>query len=205
MFSKGKKAQDLPPPPPPPIRFDDLSKELKGSPQNEFLQEEGKPLAPPTLPPRPVVQEPSLESAQIPLIDVDEDAVFVASDVGSKPLAQVLSQPELPAPRPEPVSLPNKVLAPKPVADSTITIKEAIEMKSPKPASGPIFVSAHDYAAIQDGVQTIRDTLGESESTINRLGELKSSQDKVFGDWKSQLADVEKKLAYIDQLIFSGE
>ncbi|MBI4449280.1 hypothetical protein HY641_04625 [Candidatus Woesearchaeota archaeon] len=102
-----------------------------------------------------------------------------------------------PAQRP-PTQAPQRM-----IADKTIEIHE--DLKPREKQATPVFVSAQDYATIQNGVQSIRSTLAESESTITRLGELKAQQDRILGDWKTTLLDVEKKLTYIDSVIFTGE
>ncbi len=91
----------------------------------------------------------------------------------------------------------------KHVADRTIQVQE--ELVPRPPVTTPVFVSAHDYNLILSSIQAMRTTLADSENTIIRLGEIKTAQDRIFSDWKIQLSDMEKKLNYIDTVIFSGE
>ena len=51
----------------------------------------------------------------------------------------------------------------------------------------------------------MRTTLSDSEEILSKLNDLKNAEDKVFEDWRSHVEDIERKLTYIDQVIFRGE
>ena len=57
----------------------------------------------------------------------------------------------------------------------------------------------------QKGVEKVKETLADSEEVIAKLNDLKNAEDKVFENWRSSVEDIERKLTYIDQVIFRGE
>ena len=69
----------------------------------------------------------------------------------------------------------------------------------------PLFVSTNDYQAILAGIQQVRKTLGDSETIIAHLAEIKNNQEKIFSDWKNSLEDIEKKISYVDQIIVKSQ
>ncbi len=182
LFKKQKVASDLPPPPPPPIKFEEAGAELKTE-IPEYVTPAQESL---------ILYDEPMQFSQ----DIEIPLINMAKSDSTARKVQDLSMPQLPNPAPMPLRRPELK------QDKTLIHEEMDKRDIP---TKPVFVSAHDYSVIQNGVQSIRQTLAESESTIIRLGELKTNQDRIFGDWKTQLADMEKKLSYIDSIIFSGE
>jgi hypothetical protein len=67
---------------------------------------------------------------------------------------------------------------------------------------GPLFVSMQDYQAILSNVNGIRAKIGDAEESFKKLGELKTSQDKLIDDWRGLFEQVQKKLTYVDDVLF---
>jgi len=72
------------------------------------------------------------------------------------------------------------------------------------PTTAPIFVRVDDYREIIDGTGRIRNNLKEATDIVLRMGELKNEQDKEFERWRLQLEDVQRKLMYVDKVIFES-
>jgi hypothetical protein len=82
-------------------------------------------------------------------------------------------------------------------------------METPEPmmprmrsSKGPLFVSVQDYQAILDGVNSIRSKLSATEDSFRKLHEVKASQDKGLEDWRASLEDIQRKLTYVDEVLF---
>ena len=71
--------------------------------------------------------------------------------------------------------------------------------------AGQRFVSISNFQTALTKSDEIRGSLKEAETMISRLNELRNEEEKEFLKWRSQLEGVEKKLNYIDQVIFKGE
>ena len=70
------------------------------------------------------------------------------------------------------------------------------------PSEGPLFVSVQDYQAVLNGVSSIRAKLGMSDDSFKKLQEIKHAQDKSLETWRGTLEDVQRKLTYVDEVLF---
>ena len=70
------------------------------------------------------------------------------------------------------------------------------------PRDGPIFVSVQDYQAILNGVTAMKSKLSASEESFRKLHEIKTAQEKQLEGWRTSLEDVQKKLTYVDEVLF---
>ena len=66
----------------------------------------------------------------------------------------------------------------------------------------PIFISAESFKAMLEEIGLTKSILKENEDIITRVGEFKEDQDKEFNKWESQFKDMQKKLIYIDKVLF---
>ena len=69
----------------------------------------------------------------------------------------------------------------------------------------PMFISIEDYQDILNSIGIIKDSLHDTENAMNRLNELKVAQERILEDWRTHIEDAERKITYIDQVIFRGE
>jgi hypothetical protein len=66
----------------------------------------------------------------------------------------------------------------------------------------PIFTKVEDYKRIIDASNEIKERVKECESTLKRLNEVHLESDRVYNKWKEELLDLNKRLNYIDKVIF---
>ena len=67
------------------------------------------------------------------------------------------------------------------------------------------YVDISNFQEIMTNVGMIRDTLKESEDRVNRMAEIKNTEEKELEKWRAQLEDIERKLSFVDQVISKGE
>ena len=66
------------------------------------------------------------------------------------------------------------------------------------------FVSVQDYKAMVDSAEYIRDKLSQAEAMMVGMQELKKHADKEIELWKVKLDDVQKKLAFVEEVLSQG-
>lgn len=85
--------------------------------------------------------------------------------------------------------------------------EEAVETQEDllekRPQVKPVFVRIGAYKDVLDEIMLINNILKESDDTITRVSEFKQDEDKEFNKWEKQLKDVQQKLIYADQALFS--
>ena len=175
-FLKGKKARELPLPPPPSPRG------------NSIVQ-----LSNPPIPAFRGDFEPIRAQAQSP-------ALPDFSDEGDSALEGFPPATLAPAQEKE-VTVFDKTLT-QGAGDyfSKEEPKEVIRMM-PHPA----FIAVEDYKRIVNDTNSIRAHVMNAESFAKKLSELKADEERALERWRMHLEDVEKKLAYVDQLIEKAE
>jgi hypothetical protein len=117
------------------------------------------------------------------------------------------SMPEFPEiPKEEPSSMlepekeePEEEMPPMPEEPH---IPEELE---PADVEGPKFVPAPSFQAIVAETDEIKSSLKHADVIFSSLNRLREDEEKEFEKWKIHLEDVQKKLEYVDQLIFEGE
>jgi len=77
-------------------------------------------------------------------------------------------------------------------------------MPEPRERAKAAFVSVQDYKAMVDGAEYIRDKLSQAEAMIAGMQELKKHADKEIEMWKAKLDDVQKKLAFVEEVLSQG-
>lgn len=176
---------DLPPPPPPPTRGLGLElPEAPGLPSLAGLGIEQMPSAPTRAPP----QEQSIPTVT-GASEEDEEPHMMMQETQE----EAHEAPELPDLQDleEPVIMEPTIMPPKRMVDGG-SIK-------------PMFISIEDYQDILSSIGNIKDALHETESAMSRLNELKNAQERILEDWRTHIEDAERKITYIDQVIFRGE
>jgi len=79
------------------------------------------------------------------------------------------------------------------------------EELEPADVEGPKFVPAPSFQAIVAETDEIKKSLKNADVIFSSLNRLREDEEKEFEKWKIHLEDVQKKLEYVDQLIFEGE
>lgn len=132
--------------------------------------------------------------------------------------------PELPAPPPMPEEpeLPETISAELPELPETISVpmpelpeeepmpleeyhKEEHEMPEERilpEREGPLFVSVQDYQIILDSLNSIKAKLNQADSSFENLNKIKNQQQQKFEQWRKSLEDVQRKLTYVDEVIY---
>ena len=107
-----------------------------------------------------------------------------------------LTPPPLPDFEPEPAqALPPE---PEPIAAEETPATQPARQH----AEGPLFVSVQDYEAILNSVNSIKEKLSEAESSFQKLQTIKKEQEQGLEDWRLTLEDVQRKLTYVDDVLF---
>ena len=71
--------------------------------------------------------------------------------------------------------------------------------------SMPVFVRIEDYKDILDIMEVLKTSIEEAKKTLAKISELKNKEDAELVEWKSEIIDVEKKVDYIDHILFEPE
>ncbi len=69
----------------------------------------------------------------------------------------------------------------------------------------PIFVRIEDYKDVLDIVGMLKTKIEEAKKTLAKIEELKEKEDSELAEWKAEIGDVEKKIDYIDHVLFEPE
>jgi hypothetical protein len=78
------------------------------------------------------------------------------------------------------------------------------ELPEAREAAKAAFVSVQDYKAMVDSAEYIRTKLSQAEAMIAGMQELKKHGDKEIEMWKTKLDDVQKKLAFVEEVLSQG-
>jgi hypothetical protein len=158
---------------------------LKKKPKQESLDLPPPPAPESAMQPaevRIVNELPSME--QLPELPEEAPA---AMELPSMPEHEEAPMPELeeaPAEMPEPEE--------RPVKARPVTRKE------------PLFVNVEDYQNVLTSINYVRSKLGEAEDLVRKLNDIKAVEEKNFEAWRNQLEDVQRKLAYVENVVFEA-
>ena len=68
-----------------------------------------------------------------------------------------------------------------------------------------VYVRVDRFKAVLDSISMIRSSARKSDESLIRLESIKNSKDRAFDRVKSSLADLQKKLIFIDKTLFKGD
>ncbi len=69
----------------------------------------------------------------------------------------------------------------------------------------PVFIKVDEYNEVLNVVRLVRKKLEESKETLARIHELKNEEDHQLEMWQSTLAEVEKKIDFVDHSLNEPE
>ena len=69
----------------------------------------------------------------------------------------------------------------------------------------PVFIKVDDYESVLSLVKTISKKLDEAKETILKINDLKNEEDHQLEAWQNTLAEVEKKVDFIDHSLSEPE
>ncbi|MCH8004359.1 MAG: hypothetical protein IH934_07065 [Nanoarchaeota archaeon] len=81
-------------------------------------------------------------------------------------------------------------------------IREERAVLTHKEAEGPIYIKIDRFRGILTGTKTIKNNLKTASQSIVKLNEIDINRDKVFEKWHNVLMDLQKKLIFIDKILF---
>ena len=65
-----------------------------------------------------------------------------------------------------------------------------------------VFVKVSEYNDLLDIVALINEKVKEARNILEKIYDLKNQEDSELDNWKNSLDDVERKLKYIDQVLY---
>ena len=69
----------------------------------------------------------------------------------------------------------------------------------------PVFVKIDEYNDVLSIVKTIRSKLDSAKETLLKINELKNEEDHQLEMWQNTLAEIEKKVDFIDHSLDQPE
>ena len=69
----------------------------------------------------------------------------------------------------------------------------------------PVFIKIEEYEEVLELVKTIRSKLEDAKGTLLKINDLKNEEDHHLEMWQNALAEVEKKVDFIDQSLNEPE
>ncbi len=176
LFGKKKKKEDMDVPPPPP-------------------PEEGEEAKPEAIKEAPEEKE---ELPELPKIEVETHLPSELPEI--KPEGEKEEKPSMP----EFPSAPEKEEAEE-APEEPEKPKEEPEISVVQPEKGPKFMPVTKFQTVLTEAEEIKSSIKETEEIIVRVKKLREEEEKTFDKWRAHLEGVEKKLNYIDSMIFKGE
>ena len=67
---------------------------------------------------------------------------------------------------------------------------------------GPIFVEIDSFKTILGDISNIKNTIKSSDIILNHINEIKESKDRELDKWHSLLEDMQRKLNYVDKIVY---
>ncbi|MCB9358400.1 hypothetical protein H6503_00560 [Candidatus Woesearchaeota archaeon] len=194
---------------------EDYSQEME-QPQQDYEMEE-IPNAEPELPDLPEPSEPQLpELPDLP----DEESM-------QKPVLKKEKIVQQPLPDNEDVPEPPPIFSDEGFYETPEEVKHMVDERkvqrttersvdrsyeapgigstdeSMKPAaSGPIFVDIEAFKTMLSDIDTIKNDMKSSSIVMQHLEEIKNSKDRELERWRTQLEDIQRKINYVDKILF---
>ncbi len=68
-----------------------------------------------------------------------------------------------------------------------------------------VFIKIEEYNKILNTVRLVKDKLNEARDILKRISELKIEEYNQLGNWDSNLEEIEKKIASVDEALGKPE
>lgn len=81
-------------------------------------------------------------------------------------------------------------------------VREERAVLEHKEAEGPIYIRVDKFKNILAGTRTIRNNLKIANQSIEKLNEIDVNSEKVLEKWHNAMTDLQKKLIFIDKMLF---
>jgi len=196
------------PPPPPDLGGKDLGK-VEGFPELPELPEiqEGKGISSkieekpfPDLEPLPESQSPELKvpSFEVPKAPQTARPLFIRKP---RPLFGEQKFEEEKPPTEVELAKPRQKITPYERFEKS-AVREQRDVLKHKEAEGPIYIRVDKFKKILAGTSSIRNNLKIANQSILKLNEIDMNSEKVFEKWHNAMMDLQKKLIFIDKMLF---
>ncbi|MBU1111637.1 MAG: hypothetical protein ABIG93_00160 [archaeon] len=63
----------------------------------------------------------------------------------------------------------------------------------------PVFVKVDEYEDVLDLIESVKHKIADAKDTLLKINDLKNDEDQLLEQWQNSLAEVEKKIEFIDQ------
>lgn len=83
--------------------------------------------------------------------------------------------------------------------------EEPVEQTRAQPTympHGPLFINSEHFQRILGRIKSTKLVIKDIENRSFKLNELKNKEEKKFEQWKSKLEDIQRKLIYVDKVLF---
>ncbi|MBU2560891.1 MAG: hypothetical protein KKD17_01240 [Nanoarchaeota archaeon] len=69
----------------------------------------------------------------------------------------------------------------------------------------PVFVKVDEYKDVLDVLDLVKNKIREAKSTVQEINTLKNQEDSELAIWSGEIADIERKVDFIDQTLLEPE
>jgi hypothetical protein len=69
----------------------------------------------------------------------------------------------------------------------------------------PIYVRIEEYKDVLDVINMVKNRLKQAKDTLRKINELKNEEDVEMEKWEAGLDQVERRIAFIDKVLFEPE
>ena len=69
----------------------------------------------------------------------------------------------------------------------------------------PVFIKVEEYKDVLNILDLIKNKVREAKTTVHEINELKNQEDTELAIWANEIADIERKIEFIDQTLFEPE
>ena len=83
-----------------------------------------------------------------------------------------------------------------------VSMSEASLEKPMEKPEGPLFVSIDAFKTMMGDIEEIKNRVKSTDGILTHLNEIKNSKDRELEKWKASLEDMQRKLNYVDKVVF---
>lgn len=69
----------------------------------------------------------------------------------------------------------------------------------------PIFVKVDEYKDVLDILDLVKNKIRDAKTTMHEINDLKNQEDSELAIWANEIADIERKIEFIDQTMLEPE
>ncbi len=69
----------------------------------------------------------------------------------------------------------------------------------------PVFVKVEEYKDVLDILDLVKNKIKEAKATIKEINDLKNQEDSELAIWTNEIADIERKIDFVDQTLLEPE